>query len=120
MTARSPSLSPASSPSSGICVVRGYAVRSSRDSLSTSGAYNSRWVQPGGSDSKTFDALVQLRNALGHGNETQLRGLISSANAKDNVSWARGQLPVLNRYASALDHIVWDYLKKTTGSEPWS
>lgn len=83
------------------------------------GAYNSRWVQPGGTDSKTFDALVQLRNALGDGNETQLRKLISSGDARDSVSWARGQLPVLNRYASALDHIVWDYLRKTTGSEPW-
>lgn len=84
------------------------------------GSYNPRWAQPGGTDSKTFDALVQLRNALGHGNETQLRTLIAAGDVKDSVSWARNQLPVLNRYASALDHIVWDYLTKTTGSEPWT
>lgn len=84
------------------------------------GAYNSRWLHPGGTDSKTFDALVRLRNALGHGNATQLRTLISSGEVKDNVTRARHQLPVLNGYASALDHIVWDHLTKTTGSEPWS
>lgn len=82
-------------------------------------AYNSRWLQPGGTDSKTFNALVELRNALGHGNETQRRLLIGSGAVKDSVSWARNKLPVLNRYARALDHIVWDYLTKTTGSEPW-
>lgn len=84
------------------------------------GRHNRRWVQPGGTDSKTFNALIQLRNALGHGNETQLRALIASGEAKDSVTWARNKLPVLNRYASALDRIVWDYLVKTTGSEPWA
>ena len=84
------------------------------------GAYNSRWKQPGGTDSGTFNALIELRNALGHGNETQLRALILSGRARDSVTWARDRLPALNRYASALDHIVWDYLVKTTKTEPWT
>lgn len=74
------------------------------------GAHNPRWTQPGGTDSGTFNALIELRNALGHGNETQLRGLILSGKVKDSVSWARDRLPVLNRYASALDRTEWDYL----------
>lgn len=83
-------------------------------------AHNHRWASPGGSDSRTFDALVELRNALAHGNEIQLRRLVSSGEVKDSVSWARKQLPVLNRYARALDRIVWDHLLSKTGLEPWT
>ena len=82
--------------------------------------YNTRWTKPGGTDAGTFHALIEIRNALGHGNETQLDRLIRSGRARDSVSWARSRLPVLNRYASALDHIVWDYLAKTTGRDPWA
>lgn len=83
------------------------------------GSRNRRWTHPGGADSRTFNALIELRNALGHGNETQKRAMILSGRARDNVSWARDRLPVLNRYAKALDRIVWDHLVKTTGREPW-
>lgn len=82
-------------------------------------AHNSRWVQPGGTDAGTFDVLIQLRNALGHGNESELKKLVDNGRAKDNVSWARQRIPVLNRYARALDRLVWDHLSKTTGKEPW-
>ena len=84
------------------------------------GTYNTRWVGVGGEDSKSFELLLRLRNALGHGNETELRTLIASGDVKDSISWARSRRPVLNRYARALDHIVWDHLQKTTGSEPWT
>jgi len=83
-------------------------------------AQNVRWTKPQGTDSNTFNALVQLRNALGHGNETQLERMIRSGEVRDTVTWARQQLPVLNRYARAIDRIVWDYIRKTTGSEPWT
>lgn len=81
-------------------------------------AYNDRWSNAG-NDGEMFGALLRLRNALGHGNEAELRTLIASGTVKDTVSWARGRLPVLNRYARALDRMVWDHLIRTTGSEPW-
>lgn len=67
-----------------------------------------------------FDSLLRLRNVLGHWNEAELRTLIASGTVKDTVSWARNPLPVLNRYARALDHMVWVRLVRTTGSEPWA
>jgi hypothetical protein len=79
---------------------------------------NPSWTSPG-TDCASFSALIELRNALGHGNETQLQSLIASGRANDSGSWARNRLPVLNRYARALDHIVWDYLETTTGTDPW-
>lgn len=83
------------------------------------GACNTRWAGGGGNDSKELELFLRLRNALGHGNETELRALIASGDVKDSVSWARSRRPVLNRYAKALDRIVWDHLHQTTGSEPW-
>lgn len=82
-------------------------------------AYNARWANPG-TDSRTFDLLLQLRNALGHGNEANLNLLLAAGTVKDTVTWARDRLPVLNRYARALDHMVWDHLVTTTGTEPWT
>ena len=83
------------------------------------GEHNKRWSSGQAKDSTTFDTLLQLRNAVGHGNELALRSLINSGEAQDTVSWARGKRPVLNRYARALDRIVWDHLLESTGSEPW-
>lgn len=80
-------------------------------------AHNSRWATPG--DAPEFDRFIALRNVLGHSNETELRTLLASGDVQDTVSWARGRLPVLNRYARALDHMVWDHLKSTTGKGPW-
>jgi hypothetical protein len=49
-----------------------------------------------------------------------LERLVTKGRVRDTVSWARAQLPVLRRYARALDLMVWDHLKKTTGTEPWT
>lgn len=70
---------------------------------------NSRWTQPGGNDGKVFGALVDLRNVLAHGNDAELRRLLSEGVVRDSVSWIRGKLPVLNRYAKTLDRVVWDH-----------
>lgn len=83
------------------------------------GVHNKRWSGPDGGDKAIFDVLVELRNALGHGNEVALDLLISTGRANDTLTWARDKRPVLNRYARALDRIVWDHLVKTIGSEPW-
>lgn len=80
-------------------------------------ARNARWATPG--DAEQFTHLMTLRNALAHGNDDDLRSLLLRGGAQDTVSWARGQLPVLNRYARALDHMVWDHLRATTGRAPW-
>lgn len=77
--------------------------------------HNSRWK---GNDSKRVESLFQLRNALAHGNERELEEIRSSG-TQDTISWARSQMPVLNRIARSLDHLVWDHLKKTTGANPW-
>lgn len=78
--------------------------------------HNSRWSS---GDATEFDLLVRLRNALGHANEAELRALLASGSVKDTVSWARARLPLLNRYVTALDKLVWDHLVKATGKEPW-
>lgn len=83
------------------------------------GAHDHRWSAKGSPDSSTFEVLVQLRNALGHGNEVDLNRLTTSGEAKDTISWARRRRPVLNRYARALDKVVWDHLETTIGREPW-
>ena len=90
-----------------------------RLSLPTLGisSHNSRW---GSGDAKSFDLLLRLRNALAHGNEQELDRLLEEEPVRDSVSWARGQRPMLNRYAKALDRAVWDALVAVTRSEPWS
>ena len=81
------------------------------------GIYNSRWSI---GDSAEFDLLLRLRNALGHGNETELRALLAGGAVKDTVSWARARIPLLNRYVRALDKLVWEHLARATGKEPWA
>ncbi len=65
--------------------------------------HNGRWSK---GDSVEFDLLVRLRNALRHGNESELRALLAGGAVKDTVSWARARLPLLNRYVRALDKLV--------------
>lgn len=79
--------------------------------------YDAQW---GGhnSDSNKVGNLFKLRNALAHGNEKQLQALRNSG-TRDTVTWGRSHLPVLNRMARALDHMVWDHLKAVTGRSPW-
>ena len=72
----------------------------------------------GGTDVARFNALVGLRNALAHGNQRQVDEHRRQGHA-DTVSWARQQLPVLNRAARGLDRILWDHLRTKTGSHPW-
>lgn len=81
------------------------------------GVHNSRWAT---GDSGQFEKLIQLRNALGHANEAERRKLRAGGTVKDTVTWARTQIPVLNRYVKALDMLVWDHLVRATGKEPWA
>ncbi len=77
--------------------------------------HDSRWTTV---DSKEFPLVFQLRNALAHGNERELRQLRASG-VLDTVTWARRRLPVVNRVAKSLDHHVWDDLRRMIGTEPW-
>lgn len=70
-------------------------------------------------DQDEYEHLVTMRNALAHGNEVNLRTLRARGD-QDTVSWARKRLPVLNRMARSIDHLVWDHLQAVTGSaNPW-
>lgn len=79
---------------------------------------NSRWAPPVGTDKENFENIVKLRNALAHGDQGQL-DLLRARGLSDTVSWTRARLPALNRIARALDHIVWDHLRRLFGKEPW-
>jgi hypothetical protein len=72
----------------------------------------------GGSDPARYDALIRVRNALAHGNQHQVTELRRQG-YNDTVTWARQQLPVLNRATRALDRILWDHLRQRTGGQPW-
>jgi hypothetical protein len=65
-----------------------------------------------------YQDLIELRNALAHGNQQQLDQL-RSRGVLDTVSWARGRLPGLGRTARALDRVVWDHLGSAFGRNPW-
>lgn len=82
------------------------------------GRYTNWDADGGGSDPKRFRALVQLRNALAHGNQRQVAELRRQG-YPDTITWGRKQLPVLNRAGRALDRIMWDHLIGKTGVEPW-
>lgn len=75
-------------------------------------------VDSGGTDPGRYNALVALRNALAHGNQRQV-GEQRRQGHLDTVTWARHQLPVLNRAARALDATVWENLRSQTGVAPW-
>ena len=79
------------------------------------GVHDARWSS---NDSNELPLVFNLRNALAHGNEAELRTLRSSQ-VQDTVAWARRRLPVLNRVAKSLDHLVWDHLHTMIGTDPW-
>lgn len=69
-------------------------------------------------DQTFYQDLIELRNALAHGNQQQLDRL-RSRGVLDTMSWARSRLPGLDRTARALDHVVWDHLHSAFGRNPW-
>ena len=69
-------------------------------------------------DHAFYQDLIELRNALAHGNQQQLDRL-RSRDVLDTVSWARDRLPGLDRTARALDRAVWDHLCSAFGRNPW-
>ena len=82
-------------------------------------ARNARWDPPSGrGDQAYYQDLIELRNALAHGNQNQLDRLRARSVA-DTVTWTRARLRGLDRMAKALDRIVWDHLASTFGTEPW-
>jgi len=78
------------------------------------------FLASGGSrgDQASLQELIELRNALAHGNRLQLSAL-RQRGVVDTLSWARGRLPGLTRVARALDRVVWDHLHATFGRDPW-
>lgn len=82
-------------------------------------ARSGRWApSSGGGDRAVYRNLIELRNALAHGNQGQLDRL-RARGTSDSVTWARRSLPALNRTARALDRVVWDHLRQTSGRDPW-
>ena len=69
-------------------------------------------------DNREFRRLLDLRNALAHGNADQLSALRQQG-VYDTVTWTRQRLPMLNRMARAFDHVLWDHLVTATGKKPW-
>jgi hypothetical protein len=72
----------------------------------------------GGTDPARYKSLIEVRNALAHGNQRQVDEHRRQGRM-DTISWSRQQIPVLNRAASALDRVVWTSLLSRTGMEPW-
>lgn len=82
-------------------------------------AANPRWApQNGPSDRAAYQRLIELRNALAHGNQGQVDRLRSQGTV-DTVTWARRALPSLNRTARALDRVVWHHWRQIFGVDPW-
>jgi hypothetical protein len=69
-------------------------------------------------DRKEFEALLELRNSLAHGNAADVSRLRGQG-VQDTVSWTRQRLPMLNRTARSMDRVVWDHFTQATGAEPW-
>lgn len=76
--------------------------------------HDASWQQ----DRPEFQNLIALRNALAHGNERQLIDLRRKG-VLDTRSWASSRRPALNRFARALDKVVWDHLRGMYNSDPW-
>lgn len=77
-------------------------------------AHDQRWDV----DKDALDDLVRLRNALAHGNRTDLDRLRSTG-LRDTRTWAQRRLPSLNRITRALDRVVWDHLHGRFTQDPW-
>ena len=72
----------------------------------------------GGQDPSNYRALLEVRNAIAHGNRVQLEEHRRQRHP-DTMTWGRSQLPMLNRAARGFDRIVWEHLSATTGTRPW-
>jgi hypothetical protein len=82
-------------------------------------SHNTRWKPRNRrGDQAYYQDLIELRNALAHGNQRQLDAL-RARGVFDRVTWARARLPGLDRTARALDRILWDHLHSTFGGNPW-
>lgn len=82
-------------------------------------ALNGHWdPKTSRGDQAYYQDLIELRNALAHGNQSQLDRLRARGVA-DTVTWARSRLPGLDRTARALDRVVWDHVVAIFGTEPW-
>lgn len=96
---------------------RRIGVRRIRQGIATN---NTRWNTAGSrrGDQAFYQELIELRNALAHGNQRQVDAL-RARGVFDRVTWARGRLAGLDRTARALDRVVWDHLRSTFGRSPW-
>lgn len=65
-----------------------------------------------------FDSLIDLRNAIAHGNQQQIQSLRGKGSL-DTRTWVKGRLPACNRLAKALDRVVWNHLSGTFQKDPW-
>ena len=83
-------------------------------------AHDAHWGTQAGrrGDQAYYQDLIELRNALAHGNQRQLDEL-RARGVFDRVTWARTRLPGLDRIARALDRVIWDHLHNTFGRNPW-
>lgn len=85
-------------------------------------AINPYWASsdnpPRRGDRAFYGDLIQLRNALAHGNQADLDRLRREG-VLDTVTWGRARLAGLNRTAKALDRVLWDHLRATFGADPW-
>lgn len=72
-------------------------------------------------DKKRYGDLTDLRNAVAHGNDRQLRDLHDRGVRPFKRCLIRNVLPALSRRARAMDEVVWDHVVKTFGvSDPWT
>ena len=72
----------------------------------------------GGIDPVRYGALIDVRNALAHGNQQQIDELRRQGRL-DTLTWGRKQLAVLNRAARGLDRTVWEQMLERTRRPPW-
>lgn len=84
------------------------------------GALDGHWEPAPGrrGDRGYYGDLIELRNCLAHGNQSQLDRL-RERGVPDTVTWARKRLPGLDRTASALDRVVWQHLTTSFATDPW-
>jgi hypothetical protein len=79
------------------------------------GYWNARGSQSG--DKTYCGELIELRNALAHGNQGQVESL-RRRGILDTVTWARSRLPGLDRFARALDRAVRGTVVEVWGNPP--
>jgi len=72
------------------------------------------------SDARLLKELVQLRNALTHGDQDRLRRL-AQRGIRPTIGYVDAAHACLDRYAGALDEIFWDHLIGLFPAvDPWS